>query len=404
MTLDSLYLRFLIVEDSPTWREDLRMYFSHLLTKGEETCRFDLEFAETRDEALMAFRTCLFHGVSLDQRLPLAPGNSIKDENGLSTARELRSINPTSVLSFFTAFPNFDFANQTGALGIPYKVKDEDGHPNALPVIDYARFHIREAMVRYIDRVLDAVTQCGFDVLREPAHKARTAYAPFLLEAERAPKDRLPGAPTDQDATDFLDAFFRFQENFAPVLCALVSDMAGLARTRANLSRATAAQHERWLEQNIGKLDDSDVGINLRRYLGLKEETDLAKHICEAMAVIRRGRNGQTHQDRRTSAQEFLSLRPAVFRLLDLAGLVNRLPFIHQPVNRKSGWLDYTSLNHLRPESRSTAFVGTWPDSLDIKEPLFTLLPGSDTLLPLGRCIRVRRDPRRNTPTLYVEL
>jgi hypothetical protein len=409
-----LCLRLLVVDDSKPWLDDLQLFIgarlNELSMSGAAPIQcHEIKVCETSREARQIFESHAFHGATLDQRLPDEPGSRVTDPTGLSMAKDLQRICGSSAMSFYTAYPGFDFAEQAGQLHIPYKLKavSTESSVKGIKTSDYAAFFISHVLLKYISQVLYSIKKSGFALLRDTAHEAFCAYDPAIKYTETLPIEADPGFAGDDDATKFLVCFFQFQERFLEVFAGFTYDIARFGSIEcAPPANKTSAQLEDWVGSVWDKIECEprleSIKCIMRNFYGLPEEASFSSHFISAFVPIRQKRNDQTHNGKICSTMDFVLLRPAMFRILDLAALLARLPMIHQPRRDRTHFIAFNNLNAERSARSDMLFRGEIPSMMNVVEPLYTILPGSDFLIPLGKGLRVVRDAATNRPTLSI--
>lgn len=408
-----LSLRILLVEDAKDWQKDLTDYLESTLRRvlhcGEFLISEVVVAEETRHEAQNAFARFAFHGATLDQRFPRQRGGMVQDLNANALVNEFSSLSRTTVIAIYTAYPDVGWAETSGSLRLPYKIKAPETQPDGrrMHVRDYSRYFIARVLLHYIPQVLAATKQSGFAALRDAAHEAHEAYQPAITHSDQQEFGNSPGFGADEDVANFMGLLFKFQERFTEIFTGVSLDIArsgGIDKQPPK--RDTCSDLEEWLTETWDEIEASptfsSVTTPIRTYFALPNGVRVSQHFIPAFSQLRRKRNRSMHGTVIYSASEFQFLRPAVFRMLDLAALLARLPMIHQPRRDRGHYIAFTDLNADRSFRSDMLFEGNIPPAVAPQEPLYTILPGGTELLPLGMGVRVVRDEVSNRAKLTI--
>lgn len=137
----------------------------------------------------------------------------------------------------------------------------------------------------------------------------------------------------------------------------------------------------------------------LRSYFGI-ENGGIFEHFAAPVAMIRKKLGDAADHGTELTCDDFKVLRMDIFRILDLAAWMARLPLIFQPTQRRHGFIEFTNLNTPLRSRNEIAYANL---SRDIpRDTIFTIFPGGKRLIPLGAGVRLKRDKETNRPGVAI--
>ncbi|MGC9953319.1 MAG: hypothetical protein ABSD21_03470, partial [Rhizomicrobium sp.] len=143
----------LIVDDEPQALELLRRAF---LRQGVAQDR--LFPARTRKEAETLLQKIHFHGISIDQNIPMEEGGAVSPENGVALTAPDRW--PLTKRVVYTGKGETAYANRVGFAGVEYREKAETSdRAGRRTLYDYSEEFVRDLQENYVEKALRAASK-----------------------------------------------------------------------------------------------------------------------------------------------------------------------------------------------------------------------------------------------------
>jgi len=387
-------LKFLVIEDDP---EFLELLPKHIVHESEKLGILAIVMtAVTTKSAMESAKSQLFHGISIDQRMPEEEGGQTETPKGVELIKHLGRRRLPGFLCAYTGAPDINVSNTAGSLGgIPYKIKssktsvDDERWPT-MDGVDYCGYLVNSTVDQFIPRVLQIVERSGFMKLHNIAANTRELYEIFALNK----------FSSDKEAKEFFDSFSKFREHFNRSFAAFTYGLAQsvgqkLATPRHEMG---AKEVEDWIVKAWAKIGKND-GLKqdysaIATFLQLESEANVGKYFVDASSELRGPRNAAVHDDWEFAPEDFLKLRGAFFRYCDCVALLAGLPLVVQPRLLRNNYLTFTDINRSRAKDGEIFYQSGLPPTIPTR--VFAMLPNSTRLIGLDGGLTAERDPETN--------
>jgi hypothetical protein len=294
----------LILEDIPDGQELLSRAF--LAQKVDEN---NLFIAGSVAEALSLIRDNHFHGVSIDQRLPMQAQGAVADEHGLAFVKLEKW--PLAKRTVYTVHGDIDFANLAGFVGVEYRQK------KLISVFDYAAEFVRDLRENYVEKSLIAASKILPHSLAAPALKAAQAKG-------------------GRNWPEFFRNFSELRERLLRLTLAVT--LAAQAR-KSPWNEGLRAQE---IERALHRLW-RPVPLPFRRFV-TQPGWEPGEALFEALTALRKLRNAVAHYDYQNYiAKDFDEQHGSIIAIIDLLTFFCELPIMHDPRihQKRRGWLSF---------------------------------------------------------------
>ncbi|ABD89457.1 hypothetical protein RPC_3931 [Rhodopseudomonas palustris BisB18] len=289
--------KILILEDVDQAQELLRLAFL-----SENIAEDNLFVAGTVKKAQSLMRDHHFHGISIDQRLPMDEQGAVIDDHGLAFT-ELNKW-PLTKKVIYTSFGKINFANRAGFAGAEYRERAHvsDGG-NKLSVYDYAVEFVRDLREHYVEKSLFAASQLLPHTLALPALKASDA----------------------KKANNWADFFRNFSELRERLMKLTLGVTLAAVGKRPPWKNGLRAQE---IEDALRQLW-RPVPFALRRFVS-SPGWEPGEALFESLISLRKLRNAVEHHDRGDYvAIDYQDQHANIVAIVDLLAFYCELPLMH---------------------------------------------------------------------------
>ena len=339
---DAIYLRLLILDDTDSWRERLVGWFGKI--RSVDGHRLKLELVESSYEKDMRrkLRGSFFHAASVDQNMPEGVGGKIAPELGIGLVKYLAKAAHPPLVAVYTAYGQPGLANEVGHARAPYKVKSAETSTEgeSLTPRDYCHWFVHDFFLpEFVRRVLQMAAQSGLEDIRKRA-RAALEHEKTAMETKRR-----------GEITLYMKDMDRFHELLTKYLAALTAAIwAGPGRYPP--SKGTAGTYIHWLKKTwLGLERGRDERFRAwKEFMGIPKNMTMAEYyLDEGLGRLNAERNRAEHDGHEYDHALWKTLRPALFRMMELTAWLVTRPLLAAPSRGRHGLLSCTDYRGIQP-------------------------------------------------------
>lgn len=372
--------KILILEDNTETLESLCEAFDWALTsrrKNKKAPDFGIELttAEDIETANFYLDKKHFHGISIDQNLPLRKGSEVNSENGLQFVKDFVALRVSTFACVYTGKGQINIAVEMGYNGIKKYIEKSTTTVNLdrMTENDYAEWFLDELWREYIRKSLRRTTFTGFTNL--------SGLANIALKTNLEALESL----TDQKIDDALKALSPLREDLNFHLVALTHaflEHAGMKPEKfGKVWQASVV--ESWLRKSWSRLEHERFFQCFKTFLNVPAGRTMAEFYLTASEKLRDLRNKRQHDIiKRYSTQHFLRNFDDIVRFLEVLSIFSNTSFIYQP-RFEGNKLAFEELN-ARQNRESKVLLDITLPPIHNPDVVYTAIPGYNKLIDLS--------------------